>query len=87
MKAKGKDNVWSIDNEVAEEAELKKRGIQRRRRGKGKSGKRVKKVVKTDNVLVSGSMLMELETVLQTQVMLCLIQVYNLIISSVCLFL
>ncbi|KMS99914.1 hypothetical protein BVRB_1g017610 [Beta vulgaris subsp. vulgaris] len=67
LKAKGKDNVWSIDNEVAEEAELKKRGIQRRRRGKGKSGKRVKKVVKTDNVLVSGSMLMELETVLQTQ--------------------
>ncbi|XP_021755227.1 uncharacterized protein LOC110720499 [Chenopodium quinoa] len=62
--AKAKDNVWSVDNKVAEEKEREK-GKRRKRRGK--SGKRVKKVAKGSNVMVSGAMLMELETVLQTQ--------------------
>lgn len=63
--AKGKDNVWSIDNEMAKIDKDKGR-TRRRKRG----GKRVKNVYKKgDGVLVSGSMLMEVETVLQTQVL------------------
>lgn len=63
--AKGKDNVWSIDNEVVK-TEKEKGRTRRRKRG----GKRVRNVIKRgDRVLVSGSMLMEVETVLQTQVM------------------
>ncbi|XP_042029419.1 uncharacterized protein LOC121776310 [Salvia splendens] len=61
--AKGKDNVWSIDNEMAKIDKDKGR-TRRRKRG----GKRVKNVYKKgDGVLVSGSMLMEVETILQTQ--------------------
>ncbi|KAL1535790.1 hypothetical protein AAHA92_28527 [Salvia divinorum] len=61
--AKGKDNVWSIDNEMAK-TEKEKGQTRRRKRG----GKRVKNVYKKgDGVLVSGSMLMEVETILQTQ--------------------
>ncbi|XP_057532537.1 uncharacterized protein LOC130810479 [Amaranthus tricolor] len=66
-KAKGKDNVWSVDNEVAKEVEEKKRGKQRRRRRSGKSVKNLKKIGKDSNLMVSGAMLMEVETVLQTQ--------------------
>lgn len=63
--AKGKENVWSIDNEVAKAEKEKNRTRRRRKRG----GKRVRNVNKRgDRVLVSGSMLMEVETVLQMQV-------------------
>lgn len=55
--------------------EDKERKNHRRRReksrGKGKSGKRVKKLAKDSNVMVSGAMLMEVENVLQTQVIIC----------------
>lgn len=64
MRAKGKENVWSIDNEMAKTAKEKDR-----RRRKKRGGKRVRNVNrKGDRVLVSGCMLMEVETVLQTQV-------------------
>lgn len=64
-KVKGKkENVWSADNEMAktsskEKKETKRRTRQRRRRGK---------VNESDQVFVSGAMLVETETVLQTQV-------------------
>ncbi|XP_051145814.1 uncharacterized protein LOC127261525 [Andrographis paniculata] len=61
--AKGKDNVWSIDNERSK-VEGKERTRTRRKRG----GKRVRSANrKGERVLVSGTMLMEVETVLQTQ--------------------
>lgn len=64
-----KENVWSIDNEMAkvnEEREVKEKGKQRRRKG----GKRVVegRRSKSGRIMVSGAMLMEVETVLQTQV-------------------
>lgn len=65
VNAKGKDNVWSVDNEMAKEVQEKERD-RRRRRKKGR-GKRVKKVGKGSNIIASGAMLMEVETVLQTQ--------------------
>ncbi|PIN18354.1 hypothetical protein CDL12_08973 [Handroanthus impetiginosus] len=62
VQAKGKENVWSIDNEMAR---IEKEKERKRRR---KRGKRVRNVNRKGNrVLVSGSMLMEVETVLQTQ--------------------
>lgn len=65
MGAKGKENVWSMDNEVAKAEKEKNRMRRRRKRG----GKRVRNVNRRgDRVLVSGSMLMEVETVLQMQV-------------------
>ncbi|XP_058221735.1 uncharacterized protein LOC131331820 [Rhododendron vialii] len=67
VKARGKDNVWSVDNEMAKAAEKERERGERRK----KKGKRVKSVRKRgkggDMVMVSGSMLMEIETVLQTQ--------------------
>lgn len=69
MKARGKDNVWSVDNEMAKAAEKERERGERRK----KKGKRVKSVRKRgkggDMVMVSGSMLMEIETVLQIQVL------------------
>ncbi|XP_074272982.1 uncharacterized protein LOC141596664 [Silene latifolia] len=67
VKAKGKDNVWSIDNEMAKAVEEKEKSKRRKNNNKGKFGKRVKKFGKGDNFIVSGSMLMEVENVLQTQ--------------------
>ncbi|KAG8391500.1 hypothetical protein BUALT_Bualt01G0194200 [Buddleja alternifolia] len=64
VRAKGKENVWSVDNEMAKIGKEK----ERTRRRKKKGGKRVRNVNrKGDKVMVSGSMLMEVETVLQTQ--------------------
>lgn len=67
-KGKGKDNVWSIDNEMAKtEKERDKPRSRRRKRG----GKRMRNVTKKricDRVMISSAMLMEVETVLQTQV-------------------
>ncbi|XP_021279549.1 uncharacterized protein LOC110413155 isoform X2 [Herrania umbratica] len=64
-----KENVWSIDNEMAKASSQKEKERERskqRRRGKGKRvvGGRKNKI---GRVLVSGAMLMEVETVLQTQ--------------------
>lgn len=65
MGAKGKENVWSIDKEVAKTEKENDRTRRRRKRG----GKRVRNVNRRgDRVLVSGSMLMEVETVIQMQV-------------------
>lgn len=76
IKAKGKpDNVWSVDNELA--AQEKERGRPTRRRGKRRVVRR--KGSKDGDgraVLVSGAMLMEVETVLQTQVLLFLVVDY-----------
>ncbi|GMP42586.1 hypothetical protein CsSME_00012279 [Camellia sinensis var. sinensis] len=57
---RGKDNVWSVDNAMAEE----RTGPSRKR---GKKVRSVRKRSKGDKVMVSGAMLMEVETVLQTQ--------------------
>ncbi|EOX96497.1 Domain of Uncharacterized protein function [Theobroma cacao] len=67
-----KENVWSIDNEMAkassqkEKEKEKERERSKQRRGKGKRvvGGRKNKI---GRVLVSAAMLMEVETVLQTQ--------------------
>lgn len=72
LKAKGKENIWSVDNDRAEKAALRERRRKRhgtRRREKRNGSGRRDKV--GSQVLVSGPMLMEVETVLQTQV-LCL---------------
>lgn len=59
--------MWSIDNEVAKAEKEKNKTRRRRKRG----GKRVRNVNRRgDRVLVSGSMLMEVETVLQMQVII-----------------
>lgn len=57
-----KENTWSVDNEIAE-SEKRKRKPKGRRRGKrlGAGGRK-------GRVLVSGTMLIETETLLQTQV-------------------
>lgn len=66
MKGRGKDNVWSVDNEMAEAAEKERERDERRKKKKGKRVRSVGKRVKGDDkVMVSGSMLMEIETVLQ----------------------
>ncbi|CAN6486739.1 unnamed protein product [Victoria cruziana] len=62
LKLKGKDNVWSVDNELAERESKKNADPQRRRRVK-----RFRKKGRNSRVVVSDSMLMEVETVLQTQ--------------------
>lgn len=64
MKAKGKDNVWSVDNETDKARDGRSRKKKRERRVR-KLGKRSDK---SGRVMVSGSVLMEVETVLQTQV-------------------
>ncbi|XVE74127.1 hypothetical protein DITRI_Ditri11bG0173900 [Diplodiscus trichospermus] len=64
-----KENVWSIDNEAAKASEKeieKERARTKQRRKKGKRVFRGNKN-KIGKVLVSGSMLVEVETVLQTQ--------------------
>ncbi|XP_020599331.1 uncharacterized protein LOC110038768 [Phalaenopsis equestris] len=66
VRAKKKDNVWSIDNELAsKKAAEEKKGLKRRR----KLRKKVKDSSRSGDstVMVSGAMLTEVETVLQTQ--------------------
>ncbi|KAL8129079.1 hypothetical protein V2J09_018234 [Rumex salicifolius] len=62
-KGKGKDNVWSIDNELAKEVSEKENRSRRKRR---QGGRRAKKF-NDSKVMVSAAMLIELENVLQTQ--------------------
>lgn len=66
----GKENVWSVDNEMANEKEKEKMKRRRKKKGVG----RMRNVTRRghgdgDKVMVSGAMLMEVETVLQTQVL------------------
>ncbi|KAJ9563339.1 hypothetical protein OSB04_008499 [Centaurea solstitialis] len=69
-KAKGKDNVWSIDNDAANGnrggGERRKKGDKRRttkvRNSRRRGGRR-----SDEAIMVSGSMLIETEKVLQTQ--------------------
>lgn len=64
MSARGKDNVWSIDNETDKARNGRTRKKKRERRVRKRSEK-------SGMVMVSGSVLMEVETVLQTQVCFC----------------
>nr|DAD18359.1 TPA_asm: hypothetical protein HUJ06_019822 [Nelumbo nucifera] len=81
VKTKEKENVWSVDNELAKkEAMVEKEKFNRRRRGR-----KVRNIVKKDKnsrVMVSGAMLMEVETVLQTQVF-CLFLLHFVSITKV----
>ncbi|PKI71941.1 hypothetical protein CRG98_007669, partial [Punica granatum] len=60
-----KDNVWSIDNELAEKEREREKSRHRGRR-KGRRVVRGKRGM-DGRVMVSGAMLMEVESVLQTQ--------------------
>ncbi|KAF8099713.1 hypothetical protein N665_0238s0041 [Sinapis alba] len=58
-----KENIWSVDNDTAENEKRKQRKPKGRKRGKRLLGAGGRK----GRVLVSGTMLIETETVLQTQ--------------------
>ncbi|KAF3787634.1 hypothetical protein EJ110_NYTH22733 [Nymphaea thermarum] len=62
LKLRGKDNVWSVDNALAGREGKKNADSHQRRRVK-----RFRKKGKNSRVMVSDSMLVEVETVLQTQ--------------------
>uniref|UniRef100_A0A0E0D6M7 Uncharacterized protein n=1 Tax=Oryza meridionalis TaxID=40149 RepID=A0A0E0D6M7_9ORYZ len=72
---RGKENVWSVDNDRAAAAEASRGPKHRRRRRPGgrrlppppPPGRRKGKDAAGSRVLVSGAMLVEVETVLQTQ--------------------
>ncbi|XP_078162553.1 dihydroorotate dehydrogenase (DUF3598) [Carex rostrata] len=67
LKAKRKENIWSVDNDLAAKAALREK---KRRDGAKRKGKRNlsgRKEKMDSPILVSGPMLVELETVLQTQ--------------------
>lgn len=67
VEVKGKkENVWSIDNDKAKAAAEKEKGRAKQRR----RGRRVvrEKQNRNGKIMVSGAMLMEIETVLQSQV-------------------
>lgn len=68
-KVKSKENVWSVDNDAAKVASMAGKEKARRKRGKGRGGsvRNVDKMSKDDRVMVSGAMLMEVESVLQMQ--------------------
>jgi hypothetical protein len=59
-----KENVWSVDNDLAKASSSQK---DKKERGRKKMVKR-NKGKKGGRVIVTGAMLMEVETVLQTQV-------------------
>ncbi|XP_049401384.1 uncharacterized protein LOC125865220 [Solanum stenotomum] len=82
VNGKGKENVWSIDNEMAKtEKERDKPRRGRRKRG-GKRMRNVTRKSKGDRIMISSAMLMEVETVLQTQEPVILPS-WNTFISSV----
>lgn len=69
--AGGKENVWSVDNEMAE-AEKEKEKMKRRKKKRGGAGRRLPSGRgnggdSKSRFMVSGPMLVEVETVLQTQ--------------------
>ncbi|KAK8951259.1 hypothetical protein KSP39_PZI004424 [Platanthera zijinensis] len=69
VKVKQKENVWSIDNELASKSAAEdKKGLGRRRRKNVKTAKDSRRRRSGDStVMVSAAMLVEIETVLQTQ--------------------
>lgn len=67
-KGKGKDNVWSIDNDAANGNRGRSNGGRRRTKMRNSSTKKLRVSESDDGVMVSGSMLIESEKVLQTQV-------------------
>ncbi|XP_042508719.1 uncharacterized protein LOC122084499 isoform X2 [Macadamia integrifolia] len=67
MNVKEKDNVWSVDNKLAKAAEMAEKDKLSRRRRKGRRVKNFGKRNTSSRVMVSEAMLMEVETVLQTQ--------------------
>eukprot|EP00262_Sarcandra_glabra_P005181 TRINITY_DN1652_c0_g1_i1.p1 TRINITY_DN1652_c0_g1~~TRINITY_DN1652_c0_g1_i1.p1 ORF type:complete len:508 (+),score=79.57 TRINITY_DN1652_c0_g1_i1:146-1669(+) len=67
VKVKGKDNVWSVDNELAKAVVDDNLSRRRRRRRRVKNVGRKRKNNESSRVIVSAAMLMEIETVLQTQ--------------------
>ncbi|KAI3768069.1 hypothetical protein L2E82_18501 [Cichorium intybus] len=69
-KGKGKDKVWSVDNDAANESrggERRKKGYRRRTKVRNSSTKRRRASESDEGVMVSGSILIEMENVLQTQ--------------------
>lgn len=66
MKVKEKENVWSVDNDLAK-AEAAAEESKRRRRV-GKRMKNLRKRSRKSGMMISPAMLMEVDTVLQTQV-------------------
>ncbi|KDP28871.1 hypothetical protein JCGZ_14642 [Jatropha curcas] len=67
VKVKGnQENIWSIDNDMARAAAEKEKGRTKQRKRRGRRVVRGKRN-KGGRIMVSGAMLMEVETVLQTQ--------------------
>ncbi|KAL8227952.1 hypothetical protein R6Q57_015536 [Mikania cordata] len=69
-KGKGKDNVWSIDNDAVNgkrNGDRCKNGDRRRAKVRNSTVKRRRGSESDEGIMVSGSMLIETETVLQTQ--------------------
>ncbi|XP_071736034.1 uncharacterized protein [Rutidosis leptorrhynchoides] len=86
-KGKGKDNVWSIDNDAVNGnrgGDRRKKGDKRRTKVPNSTVKQRRRKVSEndDGVMVSGSMLIETENVLQTQEPV-IIPVWNTFSSSV----
>ncbi|XP_059301735.1 uncharacterized protein LOC132053649 isoform X2 [Lycium ferocissimum] len=85
-KVKGKENVWSIDNNEMAKKEKEREKPRRRMRKRG-GGKRIRRNVtrkssKGDRVMMSAAMLMDVQTVLQTQEPVILPS-WNTFVSSV----
>ena len=77
-----KDNVWSVDNELAQKD--KEKTTKRRPKGKRMVRRKRTKAGAGGRVLVSSAMLVEVETVLQTQVtMSFLLEFWNLWVWNV----
>lgn len=77
VKVKEKDNVWSVDNKVAKALEMAEKEKLSRRRRRGRRVKNVGKTNSSSRVMVSGAMLMEVETILQTQVLSLFISFFD----------
>ncbi|XP_027106598.1 uncharacterized protein [Coffea arabica] len=66
--AGGKENVWSVDNEMAEAEKEKGKMKRRKKKRRGVADGRKRNVGnRNSRFMVSGAMLVEVETVLQTQ--------------------
>ncbi|KAK1261616.1 hypothetical protein QJS04_geneDACA018379 [Acorus gramineus] len=81
VKLKVKENVWSVDNKLAEAAAMEEEERRKKSRRRGRV-RNLQKRGKNSRVLVSTSMLMETETVLQTQEPV-IVPVWNTFFSSV----
>lgn len=76
MRGNNKENVWSVDNDLAKVSSQKEKGRGRRSMKKRKKGSKG-----GGRVIVTGAMLMEVETVLQTQVLGSLSKLHELMQS------